>query len=190
MDCRHLVTKFLSFLITISIAFGLAGCSAGSQKELLNSQSSKQLPVSETQSEDSLSSMQAGQSITLPDGKLWDGSAWNGLTIQLSAIGLSSDSPITSILGNHVEILSQEQVTVNSIPATLVLAKRSQTAAEEEKTSQNIQSSEYWLIQNQLRAYPGREDMKIAYALTAAFQTSASEARANILTLAAGWKTD
>ena len=125
----------------------------------------------------------------MPGGKLWESTTWNGLNINLLVLGLNFQYPITSILGNHAEIISQEEVTINNWEALIVLVDRTQPAAEEAKTGKNIHSFEYWLTQRNLRSYPGREDMKLAYVLNATFNTSPSIARSNILELAKGWKT-
>lgn len=167
----------------------LAGCSKYIEKNDLLPSKAENNNTTQSHAEEYITKAQAEQSIVLPNGKIWDGTTWNGLNIQLLVIGLSSDAPITSIIGNHAEIISQEKVTINNEPALLVLVERSQPAAEEAKTGENIKTYEYWLIQSQLKPYPGREDMKLAYVLTATFTTSPDIAHSNILELAKGWKT-
>lgn len=180
IHCR-LLNKCICLLLAASIACSFSGCTGVNTGKDAGSSKPEGSGVS-VQS-------QTGQSLLLPDCSKWDGSAWKGLTVKLMAVGLSSDAPISSVIGNHAEIISQENVTIDkNTPAILLLVDRTQTAAEEETMGSATHTSEYWLIRSQLRPYPGRQDMKLADVLLATFDTSSSEARGNLLQLANGWK--
>lgn len=196
----HALKSYFRLFLIFSITYCLAGCAESSQKkctqnmppentDMLIGLESKTL--SQSQTEQITSQIQASQSILLPDGEIWNETVCNGLTVKFLAVGLRSDTPIISIVGNHTEFISQEEVILNNTtPALLLLVDRSQSAAEETKSGTNTHTMEYWLIQHRLRPYPGREDMKIAYVLFATFDTSAIEARNNILILANRWRAD
>ena len=192
------ITRTICALIVITVFCALVGCSKSSENSNSNSQAintcnslptkSDSTSLSQSQIQEDISKAQAGQSILLPDGKKWDGTPWNGLYMNFLVMGLKSDAPITSIIGNHAELVSQEEVAISTGSALLVLVDRTPPAAEEAKTGKVTHSFEYWLIQNELRPYPERQDMKLVYVLFATFNTTPSIARSNILKLAKGWE--
>ncbi len=99
------------------------------------------------------------------------------------------DDPIMHIIGNHAEILSQETVTLKTGPATLLLVEYTLSAAEEAKLGKQMNTYEYWLVQNQFRPYPGRSDMELSMCCKLNSRSSSSVARSKVLTLAKGWYT-
>ena len=123
-----------------------------------NSSSTAQAESSNTAQANSSSTVQTDnssainpndESLTLPDGKKWNGSDWNGLNITLNYLSFPTvyDDPIMQIIGNHAEILSQETVTLKTGSTTLVLVERTLSAAEEATLGKQMNTYEYWLIQ-------------------------------------------
>lgn len=189
---HKIITKAICLLLIIMSASKLAGCSMynntsaqSSNSALSQAQSDSRMSQSEV--ENYISNLKEKQRLTLPDGSTWNGADWNDLDIDLSVLGLKSDAELTSLVGNHAEIVSQEEVTTKSGKALLLLVDRTNTAAEQAKSSDIDHTYEYWLIQRDLQPYPGRDDMKLAYVLIAKFTSSPETARSHILELAKNW---
>lgn len=186
MKKATLAVKVVGLLVAAAAVCSLAGCSFTVNVTVPRDTSSSS---SETQSEIDkyIKSLEGKQKITLPDGSTLNGSTWNGLDIEMTVMSLKSDAELTSLIGNNAEIISKEEVTTKDGSALLVLVERSQSAAEEEKSGENQHSYEYWLILRDLKDYPGRADMKLAYVITAKFTTSPDNARSNMLEIAKNW---
>lgn len=145
-----------------------------------------------TDLQDYVTKATANQRILLPNGKY--GITWHEINAQISITTGGTDEPLLNAIGNHAEVISQEDVMAGDEPAILVLVDRTNSAADAEQTGKVTNNYEYWCIQKKIRPYPGRAvgpypGLGLIYTLVAHVEKPSEAARQHMIQLVKGWQT-